>query len=976
MAIIYSYPSKGSVASGDLFVISDASDNNKTKQVTAGSILSYIDGNMSYDLQQVLNSGSSATANNQTWPGSIRLTGISGSPQTAISLDTTSTAGSGTASIFANNGDLELQGLTNGGSVIARAAQLSASLTANTGLFNSTLVVSGKTTIGNVASITGNPDLKVGNSIKFGGGIGSGSAFTIGSGYDGLGTSPSDFTGPSIQFASSALSILNKGTGAITIGRATTPASSGVINIGDNNTTQLVLQSTDTGGNIRMQASDGVSISNTTSGDVEITNFSGGSSSIVLSNGIIRLATRTDAESTIDFLADNGIRLNGVSGAAGELIKSQGPGLPLVWTGSDDLEVLSAKKIIVNARTTTGPIAIGDPLYISDVEVGNRFTVSKADASDPLKMPVVGLAVEAVAGATGNFTMIVNGDLAIDTGTIPGTNPAALNNIIYVAPTGGLTTDRPTAVTDLVQNVGVVSDTGTNGAIKVSAIGRTNDTPNIISNTRQFQVTDNRGTNNVTFGQGAFANAGVAQDCVAIGVNAGQAITDALSSSNVAIGKFSMDGSAVGERNIAIGVGSLGSTNNQSADNNIAIGDLSLNSLTTAAENTFVGSNSGFNVTTGSLNTGIGKSALSQVSTGVANVALGYNTGNTVTGDENTIIGTEANAKAGTNKNVFIGRRASGATGHGDNNIVIGSDTETDGTRSIVIGPNLTLASTTPDESNKSIVIGNYIDSQNGASATGVGGSITIGTGESTTSLNNLAQNGIHIGITSTSSLGLTANADGSVGIGSAVLIDSSNAIAVGAGSSVDNLSRDSIAIGTLANVAASSRDGIAIGQATAVTGANGIAIGASSSAAQSGTSVGSGAVTAGDGVAIGRNAGTAPSGSVGGSIMIGDASGSGTTNGIAIGNTAEVGAHQEGVAIGTGAKTGAAHDVALGGIDMTTLGAPTGVGAGGTLGIGVRQAGTPVGGAFQSQAPVAQIPVKYPDGAGNLVTGHIYIYP
>ena len=156
MAIIYSYPDKSTIVANDTFVINDSEDNNKTKNVTAGSILSYIDGNMSYDLQQVLNSGSTATANNQPWAGALRLTGISGAPQTAISLDTTSTAGSGSASIFANNGDLELQGLTSGGNVIARAAQLSGSLTANTGVFNSTLNVSGVLTANSNINANGN----------------------------------------------------------------------------------------------------------------------------------------------------------------------------------------------------------------------------------------------------------------------------------------------------------------------------------------------------------------------------------------------------------------------------------------------------------------------------------------------------------------------------------------------------------------------------------------------------------------------------------------------------------------------------------------------------------------------------------------------------------------------------------------------------------------------------------------------------
>ena len=169
-------------------------------------------------------------------------------------------------------------------------------------------------------------------------------------------------------------------------------------------------------------------------------------------------------------------------------------------------------------------------------------------------------------------------------------------------------------------------------------------------------------------------------------------------------------------------------------------------------------------VSTGNLNTGIGRSALSQVSTGQSNVALGYNTGNTVTGNSNTIIGSEANAIAGTSGNIFIGQGALGITGQGDNNIVIGTGSSTEGEKNIVIGDNLTFSSTTVQQSSKSIVIGSYIDAQNGASFSGIGGSITIGTGEPTTgqTLNNFAQNGIHIGSTGATNLGLTVNAAGS----------------------------------------------------------------------------------------------------------------------------------------------------------------------------------------------------------------------
>jgi hypothetical protein len=44
MAIIYTYPRKSTAEAGDLVVISDSADSNKTKQLTLQSIADYIDG--------------------------------------------------------------------------------------------------------------------------------------------------------------------------------------------------------------------------------------------------------------------------------------------------------------------------------------------------------------------------------------------------------------------------------------------------------------------------------------------------------------------------------------------------------------------------------------------------------------------------------------------------------------------------------------------------------------------------------------------------------------------------------------------------------------------------------------------------------------------------------------------------------------------------------------------------------------------
>ena len=66
MAIIYTYPQTSNFKSNDCFVISDGSDN-KTKKLSASGLLSWIDDNLEYDLQQVLSAGSDADLSLGTW---------------------------------------------------------------------------------------------------------------------------------------------------------------------------------------------------------------------------------------------------------------------------------------------------------------------------------------------------------------------------------------------------------------------------------------------------------------------------------------------------------------------------------------------------------------------------------------------------------------------------------------------------------------------------------------------------------------------------------------------------------------------------------------------------------------------------------------------------------------------------------------------------------------------------------------------
>ena len=59
MAINFSYPEIESLASGDLFVVTDISQKNATKSIKAGSLSNYIRTTVS--LQDVLNVNNTAT---------------------------------------------------------------------------------------------------------------------------------------------------------------------------------------------------------------------------------------------------------------------------------------------------------------------------------------------------------------------------------------------------------------------------------------------------------------------------------------------------------------------------------------------------------------------------------------------------------------------------------------------------------------------------------------------------------------------------------------------------------------------------------------------------------------------------------------------------------------------------------------------------------------------------------------------------
>jgi len=123
-------------------------------------------------------------------------------------------------------------------------------------------------------------------------------------------------------------------------------------------------------------------------------------------------------------------------------------------------------------------LSAGTPVYAKGIS-GSSILVGKADANDSAKMPAIGVLLEETTdGSSGEIITA-----GLFNKTVSGLTGVSVGDTVFVSNTGTLTTTKPTASTDLLQNIGIVLQT--NGSniqkMKVSAIDRTNDIPNLDS---------------------------------------------------------------------------------------------------------------------------------------------------------------------------------------------------------------------------------------------------------------------------------------------------------------------------------------------------------------------------------------------------------------------------------------------------------------------------------------------------------------
>jgi hypothetical protein len=182
---------------------------------------------------------------------------------------------------------------------------------------------------------------------------------------------------------------------------------------------------------------------------------------------------------------ESGIKDTSTSpGTAGQVLSSTVAGTS--WIDQSTLVSGSAERVSILVKNGEGTALVkGDPVYIiGSVGASARLEVGLCDASNPSKMPCVGLLEQDLLN-NGQGTAVTAGKLRnLPTTPIDG-QPTTENDTIYVKAGGSsglaLTTTKPTGSTNLIQNVGQVGrvSSSSDGNLVVSAIMRTNDVPNL-----------------------------------------------------------------------------------------------------------------------------------------------------------------------------------------------------------------------------------------------------------------------------------------------------------------------------------------------------------------------------------------------------------------------------------------------------------------------------------------------------------------
>jgi hypothetical protein len=140
----------------------------------------------------------------------------------------------------------------------------------------------------------------------------------------------------------------------------------------------------------------------------------------------------------------------------------------------DTYEIKEAQNVIELVRNETGAtIPAGCPLAIVGY-AASRPLVAPADADDATKMPCIGLAAEQITNNSNGAVVATGISLGYDTSSF------TTGDVLYIGTTPGtLTTTKPTGESSLIQNIGKVTLSASNGRILVMGPGRSNAVSNL-----------------------------------------------------------------------------------------------------------------------------------------------------------------------------------------------------------------------------------------------------------------------------------------------------------------------------------------------------------------------------------------------------------------------------------------------------------------------------------------------------------------
>lgn len=195
-----------------------------------------------------------------------------------------------------------------------------------------------------------------------------------------------------------------------------------------------------------------------------VTNSQTGSFATTGSNNFIGNQIISGSLNVTSSFTASGLNYPTVDGENGDVIQTDGAG---------NLS-FGRTRIYAQVKNVSGVVLPkGIPVHVTS-SVGNLDEVIAASASDASTMP-----------ATFVLAQQLNDEeegLGILTGFINGVDTSGFNegDIVYVAPNGGYTNQKPSG-SNLIQNLGIVTKVDVNGSGFIYGSGRSNDVPNLLS---------------------------------------------------------------------------------------------------------------------------------------------------------------------------------------------------------------------------------------------------------------------------------------------------------------------------------------------------------------------------------------------------------------------------------------------------------------------------------------------------------------